>query len=183
MFFSQAAPFVTTFIEDLNRAIEAHKPGHGLSAAQRGWLSFCIMGVLMTNSVCWARFQRAGLGRYSMAALCWVFCHAKIPWDLLLYGSVRVILARYGIREGSLLLDDTDKKRSKSTRKIALVHKIKDKPSGGFVMGQEIVFLVLATAKITFPVGFAFYMPDPALSEWRRRRKQEERDLFSPSHL
>jgi hypothetical protein len=172
MFFSQAAPFVTTFIEDLNRAIETHKPGHGLSATQRGWLSFCIMGVLVTNSVCWARFQRAGLGRYSMAALCWVFCHAKIPWDLLLFRSVRVILARYAISEGSLLLDDTDKKRSKSTRRIGHVHKIKDKSSGGFVMGQEIVFLVLGTAKITFPVGFAFYMPDPALSEWNRRRKQ-----------
>jgi len=172
MFFSQAAPFVTTFIEDLNRAIETHKPGHGLSTIQRGWLSFCIMGVLVTNSVCWARFQRAGLGRYSMAALCWMFCHAKIPWDLLLIQSVRVILARYGISEGSLLLDDTDKKRSKTTRRIGHVHKIKDKPSGGFVMGQEIVFLVLATAKITFPVGFAFYMPDPALSQWNRRKKQ-----------
>jgi hypothetical protein len=107
-----------------------------------------------------------------MAALCWVFCHAKIPWDLLLFTSVRVILARYGITQGSLLLDDTDKKRSKSTRRIGHVHKVKDKSSGGFVMGQQIVFLVLATEKITFPVGFAFYMPDPALSKWNRQRKQ-----------
>jgi hypothetical protein len=107
-----------------------------------------------------------------MAALCWVFCHAKIPWNLLLFASVRVVLARYGIREGSLLLDDTDKKRSKSTRRISRVHKIKDKSSGGFVMGQEIVFLVLATEKITFPAGFAFYMPDPALSQWSRQRKR-----------
>lgn len=172
MFFAQAAPFVAAFVEELNQTIEAHKPGHGLSAAQRGWLSFCIMGILATNSVCWARFERAGLGRYSMAALCWVFCHAKIPWGLLLQRSVRMILARYEISEGSLLLDDTDKKRAKSTRRIGHIHKIKDKPSGGFVMGQEIVFLVLASKKITFPVGFAFYMPDPALSEWNRRRKR-----------
>lgn len=172
VFLSQAPPFVTSFIEELNRAVEAHKPGHGLSSTQRGWISFCIMGVLVTNSVCWARFERAGLGRYSMAALCWVFHHAKISWDFLLLSSVRVILARYGITEGCLLIDDTDKKRSKSTRKIAYVHKLKDKASGGFVMGQQIVFLVLATAKITFPVGFAFYMPDPALSQWNRRRKQ-----------
>jgi hypothetical protein len=172
MFFAQAAPFVGAFVEELNRTIEAHKPGNGLSATQRGWLSFCIMGILATNSVCWARFERAGLGRYSMAALCWVFCHAKIPWDLLLQRSVRMILARYEISEGSLLLDDTDKKRAKSTRRIGHIHKIKDKPSGGFVMGQEIVFLVLASKKITFPVGFAFYMPDPALSEWNRQRKR-----------
>jgi hypothetical protein len=82
-----------------------------------------------------------------------------------------VILAGFGITEGSLLLDDTDKRRSKSTRRIAHVHKIKDKATGGFVMGQEIVFLVLATAKITFPVGFAFHMPDPALSKWYRQKK------------
>jgi hypothetical protein len=63
-------------------------------------------------------------------------------------------------------------KRSKSTRRISQVHKVKDKSSGGFVMGQEIVFLVLVTEKITFPVGFAFYMPDPALSEWNRQRKR-----------
>jgi hypothetical protein len=127
--FSKTAPFVTSFVEELNKSIEIHKPGHGLSQIQRGWLSFCIMGVVVTNSVCWARFERAGLGRCSMAALCWVFCHAKIPWDLLLFHSVRVILAGYGISEGSILLDDTDKKRSKSTQRIGHVHKIKDKPS------------------------------------------------------
>ena len=60
-------------------------------------------------------------------------------------------------------IDDTDKKRSKSTRKISYVHKIKHKPSGGYVMGQSIVFLVLITPKITIPVGFAFHMPDPGI--------------------
>lgn len=180
MVFSKAAPFVTSFIEELNKSIEACKPGQGLSKIQKGWLSFCIMGVIVTNSVCWARFERAGLGGYSMAALCWVFRHAKIPWELLLYRSVRVIMARYGITEGSLLIDDTDKRRSKSTRRISHVHKIKDKETGGFVKGQEIVFLVLATPKITFPVGFAFYMPDPALSSWYRQKKQLAKGGMGP---
>ena len=180
MVFSKAAPFVTSFIEELNKSIEAGKPGQGLSKIQKGWLSFCIMGVIVTNSVCWARFERAGLGGYSMAALCWVFRHAKIPWDLLLQSSVGVILNGFGITDGSLLLDDTDKRRSKSTRRIGHVHKIKDKATGGFVMGQEIVFLVLATAKITFPVGFAFYMPDPALSKWYRQKKQLAKGGMGP---
>jgi len=67
--------------------------------------------------------------------------------------SVRVILNRYGIKEGSLIEDDTDKRRSKSTTKIGHVHKLKDKATGGFLVGQCIVFLVLVTKKITFPVG------------------------------
>ena len=35
-------------------------------------------------------------------------------------------------------------------------------------MGQSIVFLVLITPKITIPVGFAFFLPDPVLSAWRK---------------
>lgn len=171
MFFTQAAPFVSSFVEALNTAIEKHKPGWGLSRIQRGWISFCIMAILVTNSVCWARFERAGLGRYSLAALSWVFRHSKIPWEMLLTMSVRVVLSRYAINEGSLVEDDTDKRRSKSTTKIGYLHKLKDKATGGFLMGQEIVFLVLVTPKITIPVGFRFYMPDPAMTEWSKNNK------------
>ena len=130
MFIVKPLPFVTTFIDALDEAIEQSKPGWGLSRIQKAWLSFCILAVLVTNSVCWAKFERAGLGRYSLAALSWMFCHAKIPWNLLLEMSVRVMLRQYGITQGSLLVDDTDKKRSKMTRKIAHVHKLKDKASG-----------------------------------------------------
>ena len=171
MFFTQAAPFVSSFVEALNLAIEKHKPGCALSRTQRGWISFCIMAILITNSVCWARFERAGLGGYSLAALSWVFRHSKIPWELLLVISVRVILKRYGIKEGSLVEDDTDKRRSKSTTKIGYLHKLKDKATGGFLMGQCIVFLVLVTPKITIPVGFRFYMPDPVMTEWNKKNK------------
>ena len=48
---------------------------------------------------------------------------------------------------------------------------LKDKATGGFLMGQCIVFLVLVTPKITIPVGFKFYMPDPALTEWNKKEK------------
>ena len=171
MFFSKAAPFVSSFVEALNMAIEKHKPGYGLSRIQKGWISFCIMAILVTNSVCWARFERAGLGRYSLAALSWVFRRSKIPWELLLVMSVRVIFDRYGIKEGTLIEDDTDKRRSKSTTKIGYLHKLKDKATGGFLMGQCIVFLVLVTQKITIPVGFKFYMPDPAMTEWNKKNK------------
>ena len=174
-FFTQAAPFVSSFVEALNVALEKHKPGCGLSRIQKGWICFCIMAILMTNSVCWARFERAGLGRYSLAALSWIFRQSKIPWELLLTMSVRVVLSRYGIKEGSLVEDDTDKRRSKSTTKIGLVHKLKDKATGGFLMGQCIVFLVLVTPKITVPVGFKFYMPDPALTEWNKKEKARKK--------
>ena len=69
------------------------------------------MGILVTNSVCWARFERASLGRYSLAALSWMFRHAKLPWPLLLQKSVQVVLSQHRISWGSLVVDDTDKGR------------------------------------------------------------------------
>jgi len=161
-------PFIKDYVQQLNTAIKAYCPEKSLSRIQQCWLSFCIMAIIVTNSICWARFQRASLGRYRIGALEWMFRKSKIPWDLLLQVSVRAILRRYAITEGNLGIDDTDKRRSKSTKKIFQVHKIKDKPSGGYIMGQSIVFLVLVTPKITIPVGFSFHMPDPALSAWHK---------------
>ena len=172
MFIVKPLPFVTTFIDALNEALQESTPGWGLSRSQKAWLSFCILAILVTNSVCWAKFERASLGRYSLAALSWMFRYSKIPWERILPMSVRVILRRYGITQGCLDIDDTDKKRSKVTRKIAYVHKLKDKTSGGYIQGQCLVFLVLVTPQITFPVGFAFYMPDPALSAWYKEEKR-----------
>lgn len=74
-----------------------------------------------------------------------------------------------------IALDGTDNRRSKNTQNIANVHKIKDKNSGGFIKAQELTILLLITDKITVPVGFAFYQPDPVLSEWRRKDKELKR--------
>lgn len=168
MLFEKPLPFIQDYVEKLNEAIQASFPGKKLSRIQKRWLSFCVMSILVTNSICWSRFQKAGMGRYSIAALSWVFRKSRLPWDLLLQISVGVVLKRYGITGGNIGIDDTDKKRSKSTRRLYQVHKIKDKPSGGYVMGQSIVFLVLITQKITIPVGFSFHMPDPVLSAWQK---------------
>jgi len=130
------------------------------------------MAILVTNSVCWARFERASLGNYSLAALSWMFRRSKIPWELLFQMGVRVVLRKYGITEGVLAADDSDKKRSKVVKRIFKAHKIKDKASGGYIMGQSFVLLVLVTPLITIPVGFAFYMPDPVLKAWKKKDEQ-----------
>lgn len=170
MLISQPLPFVTAFIEALNTALLKHKPGSpGLSRTQRGWLGMCLMGIMVTNSVCWARFERASLGHYSLAALAWMFRHTKLPWEWLLQVSVQVLLNRYGITAGVLVTDDSDKRRAKVTSALAHIHKLKDKTSGGFVMGQCLVFLLLVTPILTLPVGVAFYCPDPARTAWAKR--------------
>jgi hypothetical protein len=176
MVIGKPAPFVSAFVDAVDEAIHDHDPGQGLSAIQRAWLAFCLTAILVTNSICWARFARASLGAYSLAALSWMFRHPKIPWEALLVASVRVILRHYGLTAGSLVIDDTDQKRSKSAMTLAHLYKLRDKESGGYIWGQSLVFLLLVTPTITIPVGFTFYKPAPELSAWyKQERKLKQR--------
>ncbi len=143
-------PFITDFVSKLDNAIAQDGSHKKLSAIQKYWLAFCLMGILATQSVCWAKFERASFGRYNSAALSWVFYHATIPWEKLLQCSVRLILNSYGLTKGSLVIDDSDNKRSKNTKKIWSVHKLKDKASGGYIMGQGLVFMVVVHVLVSF---------------------------------
>src|SRR5438876_2300027 len=171
MLIGKPAPFVRAFVDAVDEAIRAHQPSHGMSAMQRTWLAFCVTAVLVTNSICWARFARASLGTYSLAALSWMFRQSKIPWDQLLVASVRVILRHHSLTSGSLVIDDTDNPRSKSAKTLAHLYKLRDKESGGYLWGQSLIFLVLVTPKISIPVGFVFYQPAPELSAWYKQEK------------
>jgi hypothetical protein len=55
------------------------------------------------------------------------------------------------------------------TTRILNAHKLKDKTSGGYLKGQSIVLWLLVTPMVTIPVGFSFYLPDPALTTWRKQ--------------
>lgn len=180
MLITKPLQFITEFIEGINEMIGIYRPGCDLSLIQKSWISFCIMAVFITNSVCWAKFERAGPGQYSTAALSWMFRNSKIPWDFLLTAGVMIILKRPGITEGTPGTDDTGRKRSKKTKRISRVHKLGDKVSNGFIMGQCIVFLILVTPKITIPAGFSFYMPDPELTEWNKRKKELKKAGIPP---
>ena len=172
----EPAHFIKTFVTDLDAALGTLKPNAKLTQLQRFWLGFCLTGMLLTNSVCWAKFERASLGEYKIAALSWMFREAKVAWNYLLLASVSLVLVQHGITEGELVLDESDRSRSKRTKRIHKAHKQKHKASGGYVNGQTVVLLLLVTQSVTIPVGFAFYMPDPALRAWtkedRRLKKQ-----------
>ena len=73
MVIGKPAPFVSAFVDAVDEAIREQNPSDGMSTMQRGWIAFCVTAVLITNSICWARFERASLGTYSLAALSWMF--------------------------------------------------------------------------------------------------------------
>ena len=73
MLMSEPAHFIKTFVTDLDVALGKLKPNAKLTQLQRVWLGFCLTGMLLTNSVCWAKFERVSLGDYKIAALSWMF--------------------------------------------------------------------------------------------------------------
>jgi hypothetical protein len=174
MFCLEPLSLCKEFVSQLNEGLQTHY-GKKLSSTQVVWISLCITGILVTNSVCWQRIERMTLGRYSASAISKMFCRAKITWSLLLQVSIHKIFSTYGINKGVLAIDDTANKRGKKTSKIAKTHKTKDKGTGGYFNGQELVLLVLITDKVTLPVGFDFYEPQPEMSAWRKTYKQQKR--------
>ena len=172
MFIGKTLPFVRTFVDELDRRLRRIAPEAGLTRIQKEWLGFCLVGIIVTNSVCWKRFDRASLGRRSARSLSWMFRQTNRFWRVLLRTSVRVILARYGISGGVIVVDDSEKKRAKQTKRIYKAHKVKDKKSGGFINGQSVGLLLLVTPKVTLPVGVEFYMPDPKLTVWNKEDKR-----------
>lgn len=176
MLMSEPAQFIKTFVTELDGALGKLKANAKLTETQRFWLGLCLTGILLTSTVCWAKFQRACLGAYKVAALSWMFRDAKIAWDYLLLASVTLVLEQHGITEGVLVLDESDRARSKRTQRLYKVHKQKHKLSGGYVNGQTVVLLLLVTESITFAVGFAFYMPDPVLKAWTQEDKRLKKE-------
>ena len=160
------APCVSAFVDAVDAAIRVYQPPHALSVTQRPWLAFCLTAVLVTHSMCWARFARASLGTYALAALSWMLRPSTMPWEHLLVARVRVILQHHGITSGNLLSDDTATPRSQSAKTLASLSQLRDQASGGSLGGQSLVFLVLVTPKISLPVGVVFSQPAPESRAW-----------------
>lgn len=108
MIIGDSLPFIQDYVLALNEAIKLQSPDAALTRIQRYWLSFVILGLLVTNTLCWARFERFSCGTHAISSICWMFKKAKVAWDLLLYASVTKIIEHYGIKSGVLVIDDTD---------------------------------------------------------------------------
>ena len=162
-----ALSFITMFVQRLNDQLKTLNAGAELSKTQMLWLGFVISAIIVSNTICWEVFSRMSNKKQKADKLLGMFRRAKIQWDKLLIASTHILLERYQLTEGVLLLDDSDKTRSKNCKKIHAAHKIKDKATGGYSIAQNLVFLTLVTDKITIPLGFLFYEPDPEWSRWR----------------
>ena len=166
--------FVVNYISALSASLDSIS-SRKLSQSQQTWFVTVLMGIITSGCFNWASFERKSLGSFKESRLRWIFHHAKICWGSLLQASISVVFSHYNLQKGVLVLDDSDKSRSRKTSKIAGVHKVKDKKTGGWFNGQEFIFLILVTDILTLPVGFRFYTPDPAMATWRKKRKAQKK--------
>lgn len=171
MYEAQILPFIRDYLHLLSEQLRIEDSSLGLTKIQESWLSFCLTGILLTNSICWTRYERASFGSKTLASLSWMFRRSKINWEALFQSSIRCILSHYGITEGTLQVDDTERERSKNAKHLYKLGKQKDKKSGGYFQGQSIIILLLVTRKVSIPVGFMFYEMDSVLRAWQKKEK------------
>lgn len=158
--------FINDYVDQLNNILKQYN--RQLTTSQTLWIKFILLGILVTNSMCWAKMERFSLGDYSLSTISWMFRRSKIFWHYLLASSVTYLITLYKITNCVLVIDDTDKQRSKNITKIGKSHKIKDKKTSGYFMGQNIIKLLLVSDGVTIPVGFMLYEPDPNIKQHKK---------------
>jgi hypothetical protein len=159
------------FVAEID-AIAVQLGGTSLSKTQTTFISFCIGSMVMLGSLNFAAFAAGSLGLFAARALSWMLHHSKIDWNTLLKAAVVKVLVDHGVSTIHAEIDDTDRTRSKVIKILWGVFKTIDKVTGGWINAQNIVFLCLVTDKITIPVMFAFYRPDPVYSAWAKQDKK-----------
>lgn len=160
-----------SFIVDVNAyAIKMGAPP--LSNSQLRFVTFCVGAMALFSCLNFSAFAVASLGFYGDRALSWMLHYSKIDWSKLLKAGVVKVLVDHKISSVHLIIDDTDRPRCKTVRVLWAVFKTLDKVTGGWIQAQNIVFLCLVTDKITVPVLFSFYRPDPAYKAWKKKDKE-----------
>ena len=171
--------FVVIYVNDLVDQLKLLNSEANLSKTQKIWLSFVLSAIIVSNTICWSVFERMCNGKHKSTKILGMFRRSIICWDQLMISSIKLVITRYDLKEGVLLLDDSDKSRSKNVKKLHAAHKVKDKRTGGYSIAQNIMFLVLVTDRVTIPLGFAFYEPDADWVLWRQEDKKLKKAGFA----
>lgn len=164
-------PEAKTLVFTLNSLLSSWKK-QTLSKKQCAFVALIISAMAISGQLNWNWISRAGLSRIASTGLSWMFRCAKIHWDELLEAAAYHLMQLYEVFEVHLVVDDTDRPRSKTTQTLFGVFKTFDKKTGGFFQAQNIVFVLVVTKVFTFPVAFGFYQPDPVYSAWLREIKK-----------
>ena len=177
MIFLKNLAEVDKYLSEVRKELAVMKPECVISDKALTWLGFCLTGMIIVGAICWQKFERTSGGTWLAKSLSRMFRHSPdVYWDYIFTASTKFILRVFNVKEGHLALDDLDRSRSKRTSKIWGAHKTYNKKGGGYINAQNIVLLILVSKKVTIPVGFKFYRPDPDQKAWREHDKKLKKE-------
>ena len=112
MLIKEPLDFAKEFIKSVNQCIEKERLGRKMSRHQQWWLAFCITAVVLTNSVCWAQFERISLGKLTLRSISWMFRRSKLLLEII--NEIRftdpVRAFAYAKQAKNLVMQGTNKK-------------------------------------------------------------------------
>lgn len=160
-------PFVENYVSSVLEEVKNER----ITQIQRQTLSLVLTLIGVLGCLCWQRFSMAHVGKRCGRAFSKCILNPLFPLSKIFIGSVRLMLKKAGLR-GKLILDDTDNPRSKRCKVLYKLFLSFDKKTGGYIKLQNLVILLYVTEKLTIPVGFRFFAPDPAWVAWRQEDKR-----------
>jgi len=131
-------------------------------------ISHCVcFSVLSFASIC-----IMSLGGFTIPQLS-QFCRRNSQLiEALVSCAIIYILSLAQAGSITLVIDDTDRPRSKMVKALGYVFKTICKKTNGFHMAQNIVFVCVVTKYFVFPIAWKYYTPDPKVSKWRAERNK-----------
>jgi hypothetical protein len=107
---------------------------------------------------------------------------ANIPASQLFWGALKLTIKNFKVSIVSIVIDDTERERSKNCNLLPFVRKAVCKATGGWIQAQNIVFILLVTEYVTIPVWFCFHRPARLTKEQKeitRKRPKKIKEFDS----
>ena len=165
-------PEIQVFLNNINKELLKQNK-KCLSKTMISFIAIFMTGCIYLGMINISAFARATLGNFTKGALYWMFHCSKINFSDVFRASLIQIFKVFKINgKVKIVIDDSDRSRSKIIKKIFGVFKTFDKKTGGYFLAQNIVFIVMVTEKLTFPIGFTFFRPDPKITKWNKNDKE-----------
>ena len=136
-------PFVIDYMNMISSNIEIKPNDKKLTSIGSKIIGFIISGIILYAVINYEDFGRNSLNKYKADSISKLIRRLnRNLFEAIFLASIRGLINKFDLTDGVLVLDDTDNKRSKRTKRIHAVQKIKDKSTSGYMQGQSMGLLL-----------------------------------------
>lgn len=162
-------------------SLVAERGGVCLSKSQKLFLGRILTGMILLGSFKVVGIASLFIMQITPASIYAMFRRLNIQYEKMFYGALKVIIDLFKIRMITIIIDDTERERSKGCKILPFVRKAICKATGGWIQAQNLVFITLVTEQVTIPIWFCFQRPAKLTKEQKkllRRMLRESKNLI-----